>query len=68
MHGEKLTCDYNIVTCQRIASAPVDKHENTPKLLIVYDNIIKVKRKQSFIEQVQDDSTTDVHYIHKNCV
>ena len=53
----------NFTTCKRRTSALVNKLKKTPELLRVYDGIIKEQEKRGFIEQVQDASTTDVHYL-----
>ena len=53
----------NFATCKGRTLTLVNKLRRSPKLLQLYDGIIKEQEQRGFIERVNDDATNDVHYL-----
>ena len=53
----------NFATCKGRTLTLVNKLRRSPKLLHLYDGIIKEQEQRGFIERVNDDTTNDVHYL-----
>ena len=53
----------NFPTCKGRTLALVNKLKKSPELLQLYNSIIKDQEQRGFIERVNDDCTTDVHYL-----
>ena len=53
----------NFVTCKGRTLILVNKLRKSPELLQLFDSIIKDQEQRGFIERMNDDYTTDVHYL-----
>ena len=53
----------NFLTCKGRTLTLVNKLRKSPELLQLYNSIIKDQEQRGFIERVNDDYTTDVHYL-----
>ena len=59
----------NINICKRQTTTLLQKLQQTPDLLKIYDSIIKDQEKRGFIERVDDSDTADnTHYLPHRAV